>query len=172
MQRNQNQINAANAMKKAWQIAKDAAAETGKKASLFFRSALKMAWAEIKNTPEITIAAIELPELEGSEKQIKWAKDIRQNSLVYIRILFKTATELLKIAPTEQYKTDLTEICTALKAVAENQSAKFWIDNRHKNTHDVLNNGLMPKLIKAAHYIKPSDQIRHARAVLKQHGYI
>lgn len=44
-----------NVMTRAWQIAKAAATETGKKASLFFREALKMAWAEAKAPTEKSV---------------------------------------------------------------------------------------------------------------------
>lgn len=72
-----NQQNAAAAMKAAWQIARKAAAETGKKASLFFRESLRQAWAEIKNQNNLP----ELPELVGSAKQIAWANDLRPQIL-------------------------------------------------------------------------------------------
>lgn len=49
----------------------------------YFPLCLKMAWAEAKNQN------IELPELIGSPKQIKWAEDIRRE---YIKF-FETALE-------------------------------------------------------------------------------
>lgn len=54
-------------MKKAWEIKKE-------NEKNIFGLCLKMAWAIAKKEAE----AEELPELQGSEKQIAWAKDIRE----------------------------------------------------------------------------------------------
>lgn len=54
-------------MKKAWEIKKE-------NEKNIFGLCLKMAWAIAKKETETK----ELPELQGSEKQVAWAKDIRE----------------------------------------------------------------------------------------------
>lgn len=72
-----NQKNAANAMRQAWVIAKEAAEETGEKASIFFREALKQAWAEIKaQKPQRTIGYHTINAHLANEQnrnRLKWA---------------------------------------------------------------------------------------------------
>lgn len=69
-----------NVMKKAWEIAKDAVNKFGGKAVQYFAEALKEAWKILKNgVVEMELRVEEIK--EGSEKQIKWAEDIRRTSL-------------------------------------------------------------------------------------------
>lgn len=55
-------------MTKAWEIAKSAVARFGGSAVEYLSGALKMAWSEVKKGVE---------KMEGSEKQVAWAKDIK-----------------------------------------------------------------------------------------------
>lgn len=57
-------------MVRAWEIAKAAVVKFGGKVREYFAASLSIAWKEIKAMEEI--------QLVGSEKQIKWAKDIRE----------------------------------------------------------------------------------------------
>ncbi len=67
-------------MKKAWEIKKE-------NEKNIFALCLKMAWAIAKKEAE----AKELPELQGSVKQVAWAKDIRRymiNTLSYESLFY------------------------------------------------------------------------------------
>ncbi|HEY4624339.1 MAG TPA: hypothetical protein VIH12_10780 [Solibacillus sp.] len=69
-----------NVMKKAWEIAKQGQEKFGGKVKEYFAASLKMAWALIKKAATYTIITTAVPaELQGSEKQIKWAKQIRRD---------------------------------------------------------------------------------------------
>lgn len=57
-----------NVMTRAWEIARNSVVKFGGKVVEYLSGALKMAWAEIKK------GAIEM---KGTEKQVKWALDIR-----------------------------------------------------------------------------------------------
>lgn len=116
-----------NVMKKAWEIAKAAVAKFGGKAREYFSFALKEAWA-IKKGKAI--------EMAGSEKQIKWANDIKA----------KIESQIPK---TEKYLLDLVEKRTKLseeekglasggiKKIAERVKSRFAeFDSHAKNWID------------------------------------
>lgn len=64
-------------MKKAWEIKKQ-------NTNNVFGLCLKMAWAIAKEGTKVD--AKELPELEGSEKQVAWAKDIREKMIAKLDV--------------------------------------------------------------------------------------
>lgn len=96
-------------MKKAWDIKKE------NKANIF-SLCLKMAWSIIKN------GAKKMVELVGSEKQIKWATDIKANMITAIQRFLESNKE----NDTETAK--LVRNCA--KEVENNNSAKWFIENR------------------------------------------
>ena len=57
-----------NIMARAWEIAREAAVNFGGQAAEYIAGSLKQAWAETKDSVE----------LEGSEKQVAWAEEIRE----------------------------------------------------------------------------------------------
>ena len=72
-------------------------------------------------------------ELKGTEKQIKWAEDIRKKFL-------SVANNLLNLTKTDDYKTWLnkrydvteeTDLIELLENLKKNDSSKFWIENRY-----------------------------------------
>lgn len=74
-----------------------------------------------------------MKELKGTEKQIKWAENIRKEFL-------KIADDLLSLTKTEEYKTWLNnrydtteenEFIKLLEDLKQNDSSKFWIENRY-----------------------------------------
>lgn len=76
------------------------------------------------------------PELTGSEKQIKWANDIRDSALDTIELNIKSSRDYLKRFKNDfdsQVKVDLYESAreTYLKKLRSVTSAKDIIDNRH-----------------------------------------
>lgn len=60
-----------NVMKKAWEIARKGVKKFGGKVKEYFAEALRMAWVIVKK-------CMEKVQLKGSEKQVKWAEDIRE----------------------------------------------------------------------------------------------
>lgn len=56
-------------MKRAWELVKEGVTKFGGKVREYFAAALTIAWKEFKTMTEI--------KLVGTEKQIKWAMDIR-----------------------------------------------------------------------------------------------
>ncbi len=77
-----------------------------------------------------------LPALQGSEKQVAWANDIRDKKFAS----YKEHAQILEDAnkgkgwggTKEQLKTDTTNARAGLKYVRGQTSAKFWIDNRDR----------------------------------------
>lgn len=156
-----------NVMTIAWEIARAAAAETGKKASLFFREALRMAWAEVKAAKAAT-----LPELTGSEKQIKWANSIRKNALVSIKYLQNFVAQANDATTNAANKANFEKIIKALDAVKQQKQAAWWIDNG-KMAHDFEESDmLLPKLANATVMANPTHKLVAAWQALKQHGFI
>lgn len=73
------------------------------------------------------IAAMNLPELQGAEKQIAWANKIRLQNLRAIDEL----AEMIKPHQHERF----SELADVIKG---KESAGFWIDNRHCNVYSLL----------------------------------
>lgn len=73
-------------MKRAWEIANQAVKKFGGKAREYFSISLRMAWAEVKTASTVVsgIDVTKLPTLQGTEKQVAWAEDIRKNYIDYI----------------------------------------------------------------------------------------
>lgn len=80
-------------MKRAWEIKKDAdrrtlndiwitkpqVKELKPEEKALFSECLKLAWSEVKKAD-----IFKMPQLEGTEKQVKWAEDIRRKALEYL----------------------------------------------------------------------------------------
>lgn len=78
-----------NVMKSAWEIAYEGVEKFGGKVKEYFVEALKIAWNlfkkggnEMNYVKQVkgTVSKINIPQLEGSEKQIAWAEQIRKNA--------------------------------------------------------------------------------------------
>lgn len=78
-------------MTKAWEIAKQGQAKFGGNVKEYFATALKMAWTLVKKASSTVITPLKAVALEGSEKQIEWAKKIRAE--VYVALLYEVQTE-------------------------------------------------------------------------------
>jgi hypothetical protein len=92
---------------------------------------------------------VTLPELKGSEKQIKWAQEIRQSLLDAIKGQEQSAdwdingrcdeTGKMTLLPVAAEKHDGIKASLAFRKewlavnVLNQADAKFWIDNRSKN---------------------------------------
>lgn len=81
-----------------------------------FALALREIYNELK-----TSSQVELAKLTGSEKQIKWASDIRSSLLNSITIL------IAKFNGKSQYKVDADKI---IKAIKLQNKAEWFINNR------------------------------------------
>lgn len=82
-----------NVMKNAWEIAYEGVVRFGGRVKEYFAEALKIAWGLFKGGKTLdyakqvkgTVSPLETVKLEGSEKQVAWAEEIRR----------KAASELL-----------------------------------------------------------------------------
>lgn len=123
-----------NVMKRAWVIAKEGVKKFGGNVKEYFAMSLKMAWEELKAMSNNVV------ELVGSEKQIKWAKDIIAKAKVAIdqtkELLEKDSKEAFESGECsnfdeDDYKEDLEAIALIDKKfneVFQNTSAKFYIE--------------------------------------------
>lgn len=118
-----------NVMQRAWKIAKQGVEKFGGKVKEYFAQALCMAWVEIKK------GADKMVELQGSEKQVKWANDIRNNAVTTLNDVLDTITEVneknVAWVKNEKILGLLRENVQQLIEAFENEaSAKFFIENR------------------------------------------
>lgn len=104
-------------MVRAWEIAREGVKKFGGKVKEFFQQALIMAWAEFKGV-------MKMVELKGSEKQVKWAEDIRANFL-------KALERYTSVSSEDEKVVKVVNAFKAFKEEIENQeSAKWFIENR------------------------------------------
>jgi hypothetical protein len=74
----------------------------------------------------------ELPELSGSEKQVRWAQDIRAAWLVQVEEFYTEGTRRAKAAGKEDTNGLLRNLVDSVVAQATTETAaKFWIDHRN-----------------------------------------
>jgi len=84
----------------------------------------------------------DLPELEGTPKQVAWALKIRQEWLSltdkYVTPYKKAMAQKMETADDKGlYQAGLDAIDRALTERNSNTSAKFWIENRFKNPYNL-----------------------------------
>lgn len=134
-----------NVMRRAWEIAREGVKKFGGKVKEYFAQALHMAWAEIKK------GVSDMVELQGSEKQVKWANDIRNKAVEMLNDVLAFVTKFEAQAPERvdgltnevlSWKTvkllpnqkalDLSRdnIEKLVEAIENEVSAKFFIENR------------------------------------------
>ncbi|WPK12218.1 hypothetical protein R6U77_00595 [Lysinibacillus louembei] len=128
-----------NVMIRAWEIAKEGAAKFGGKVREYFSESLKQAWSEFKTRPVSNSMfnhnnieykfpfpiGEELPALEGSEKQIKWAVQLRNEfNITFVNFVNALLDKRLK-------ESEVLKIINLARFLIENRtSASFWIENR------------------------------------------
>lgn len=164
-------------MQNAWTIAKAAAKETGERASKFFAESLKMAWAEEKSLPK-TLKELTLPELVGTEKQIKWAEKIRKSALISLSAVERKLLSFIEHGQkinTEAAKKNLAVLQDCQKGIikaASNNQAKFWIE-QGKPDHDPIEQYMFVHQIGDVSLLaSPKVFCTKLIAVLKQHNFI
>lgn len=69
-----------------------------------------------------------LPELRGSEKQIRWALSIRDKQIEEVR---KTLCKLEKLAATDEEKKILSDFKACAEKLFRETRAAYWIDSRY-----------------------------------------
>lgn len=148
-----------NVMKKAWEIAREGQKKFGGKVKEYFAQALRMAWAIVKGAMEEVV----LPELKGSEKQVKWANDIRKVFIenvdraiepVKARIEEKISSciERGKMMTADGMKTVLANLIATLEEAKKQDSAVFWIDNFQRLTERFSEDSYEARILKSLIY--------------------
>ena len=117
-------------MKKAVALAKTMVGDWVARMAL----ALKTVWAEVKKMGEKV-----LPTLKGTEKQVKWANEIRQAIVAFVEeevkqyISMIDEKKLLKKAQDERRNEVKKQVLEALEAFSNTIEATFWIENFRDN---------------------------------------
>lgn len=94
-------------------------------------------------------AGVEMVELKGSEKQVKWANDIR-NRMIEINNIFEEATKDTDMTNLNEETLEgmvlqrIDKTRKALKNILNNEDAKFFIDN-FRNIRDYMISDLREK---------------------------
>lgn len=128
-----------NVMVRAWEIAKEAVIKFGGNVKEYFSESLKQAWSEFKtrtvsnsifnhNNIEYKFPFLigeEMPALEGSEKQIKWAIQLRHEfNVTFVNFVNALLKRKMK-------ESEVLKIINLARFLIENRtSASFWIENR------------------------------------------
>lgn len=135
-----------NVMRKAWEIAREGQKKFGSKVKEYFAQALKMAWIIVKK-------GMELAKLKGSEKQVKWANNIRKDLLELLENVVKTVVkndyekvvghkvengvwipnqfeDFQVCKSVETFEEQREGLKTTITHIAQCTSAKLFIDNR------------------------------------------
>ena len=88
----------------------------------------------------VSDASSRLPSLEGTERQVSWAEDIRASGLRQMSQLYSMIRggrthdyQRRQLLPEGTSRTEaLTAIQTGMRNFTQNKSAKWWIDNRDR----------------------------------------
>lgn len=111
-------------MVRAWEVAREGAKKFGGKAIEYIAEALKLAWKEVK-------AMVEKVQMKGSEKQIKWAEDIRKD---LVKIVENSKKGFIALAERKglwngQFKEDIEATMRVVEDLLNNDDAKWYIEN-------------------------------------------
>lgn len=120
-------------MRRAWEIKKE---HTGN----IFAICLKLAWEEAKMEEKKLVD--ELPDLIGTEKQIKWAMDIRLKLFEEASKYFKEEKRYIETKEGKEYENKMkkfqkvVDVCNYL--FKEKDTAKWWIEKgRYVTLHSI-----------------------------------
>lgn len=109
-------------MVRAWEIAREGAKKFGGKVIEYLAEALRMAWAEVKMIAKDEKGSIQL---KGTEKQVKWAKAIREQYMKAFDefyVMFQESKYGKKVENIEEAKKDIYE------AVFNQTDSKYYIE--------------------------------------------
>lgn len=68
--------------------------------------------------------------MNGTEKQIKWASEIKAEKMNDLKVKCENMIKTNQSAPADQIEKIKNQLESGLKAMSENEDSKFWIDNR------------------------------------------
>lgn len=139
-----------NVMKVAWEIARDGQKKFGGKAKEYLSESLKIAWEwhrrrksvearelALKNRYRAYPIDAVLPQLQGSEKQIKWANGIRDTFITNIKHHIDGIVQKNNLSP-EQAEKGAEMLNAIVRWAVENRlQASYWI-NLHLNSDSKL----------------------------------
>ena len=120
-------VNKSEVLKRAWRKIRG---EKAKRENLTFSDCLKEAWDYFKS---FSHSDVKFAELEGSEKQIKWANDIRQEMLNGIEEFNRTFVRSLEDAGIKVSRKESAKIVKFI--LANETSAKMIIDYKTQYSH-------------------------------------
>lgn len=145
-----------NVMKKAWEIAKEGQNKFGGKVKEYFAEALKIAWSIVKkgmnyvNQVKGTIAKMNALKLEGTEKQVSWAEQIRRKAAATLQkeVIYEEYEEV-SLLPNRKPTTQKRNVGNLLQVLASEEGinahfAKMEADglpkSRIETTIQTMNN--------------------------------
>lgn len=117
-------------MNQAWKLSFEGQGKFGGKVSEYIAESMKIVWNTIKKGVGI------MEEMKGTEKQVKWANDIRERVIT----LQDWVMENTKDVKTSKKRPEAKEIViNEMNEVLNNNDAKFWIDNFQniRGTNDI-----------------------------------
>jgi hypothetical protein len=126
-------------MVRAWELAKDGATKFGGSSKEYFAASLSIAWSEVKKVEQNEI------ELIGTEKQVKWAKDIIERIEKYREVLvphFITFMDEHIALPknaeiAEKLKAAKEHGLEVMRNITKNTDAKYYIDRYGRFLKDI-----------------------------------
>lgn len=151
-----------NVMRNAWVIARKGQNTFGGSVKQYFSEALKIAWSLFKKggnkmdyakQVKGTIAQLPPVELEGTEKQVKWALDIRAKAAknLFYDCVMREQYEAVSMLPgrkTEMQTRPIDDIITALRskeginAYFEDMKARGVHESRYADAVESMTNAL------------------------------
>lgn len=99
------------------------------------------------DVPTATVS-VDLPSLEGSDKQRNWAFFIRSRKMAEVQALIRGQRGLVethrqagRVPQTEAAQATLTIFIDGAGRLERERSARFWIDRRENTAHELLTGG-------------------------------
>lgn len=94
-----------------------------------------------------TETADDLPPINGTQKQIPWATQVRKDKLSAVALLIRQQQELVQAhyaAGRNEKAEQAREVCRRFIDFAgqleRESSARFWLDRRENSAHELLTN--------------------------------
>ena len=143
-----------NLMKEAHKMTKQIVSEYG---DVDYRTQLSLCWSFLSQE-----GGKEMVELKGTEKQVKWAEDIR-NRIIKVNEIFEKAIEgvdMDKMAKSTWLDDNMYVIAqTSLKNILVQEEAKFFIENFRDLKDYMIENTLL---------YEPEKQVKFIYSLVKE----
>lgn len=130
-------------MKMAWQLARKGQKQFGGSVKEYFSESLKIAWAkwQAKKARELEESnkynfdlKSDTVKLEGSEKQVKWAMDIREKAIAKLNRNIEISEQDIKNGENIKLMKEYIEAFKkGIKIINNISSAVFFIENRYND---------------------------------------